>query len=62
MKSLRNYLHDLRIELLEETDYLKTKMLNEDFTESERYKLDLLESKLEVVREVINICITRRRY
>lgn len=58
-QTLRKYLLDKRIELYEEVNELKDILFTEDFTETDRIALDVAESKLNLVKEIIEICVNR---
>lgn len=58
-QTLRKYLLNKRIELYEEVDELKDILFTEDFTEADRIALDVAEAKLNLVKEIIEICVNR---
>lgn len=58
-QTLRKYLLDKRIELYEEVNDLKDILFTEDFTEADRIALDVAEAKLNLVKEIIEICVNR---
>lgn len=57
--TLRKYLFSKRVELYENVNILKDKILSEDFTERDRNELDVAEAELNLIKEIISICINR---
>lgn len=60
--TLRKYLLDKRIELYEEVDELKDKMLGNNFTERDTINLEVAEAQLNVIKDVITICANRNKF
>lgn len=57
--TLRKYLLDKRVELYEEVNTLKDKILSEDFNERDSHRLEIAEAELNLVKDIINICVNR---
>lgn len=60
--SLRKYLFDKRNELQEKLVEMYNYGENNVYSPDDFAKIDNLNSALEIVKDVINICINRRRY
>lgn len=60
--TLRKYLLDKRIELYETVDELKNKMLGNSFTERDTINLEVAESNLNLIKDIITICNNRNKY
>ena len=60
--TLRKYLLDKRIELYEIVDELKDKMISNNFTERDTINLEVAESQLNVIKDVITICNNRNKF
>lgn len=60
--SLKKYLHSKLVELYETVNELKDQMLNDDFTNRESILLEVNEAKLNLIKEIIEICNNRNRY
>ena len=60
--TLRKYLLDKRIELYETVDELKDKMLGNNFTEIDTINLEVAESQLNIIKDIITICNNRNKY
>lgn len=60
--TLRKYLLSKRVELYEEVNTLKDKYLSCNFYESDRIKLEVAEGKLNLIKEVIEICTDRDKF
>ena len=60
--TLRKYLLAKRVELYEEVNTLKSKVLSCDFNEADTIKLSVAEGKLNLIKEVIEICTDREKF
>lgn len=60
--TLRKYLLAKRVELYEEVNTLKNKVLSTDFNEADVRKLDVAEGKLNLIKEIIEICTDRDKF
>lgn len=60
--SLRKYLFDKRNELQEKLVEMYNYGDNNVYTPDDLAKIENLNSQLNIVKEVITLCITRRRY
>lgn len=60
--SLRKYLFDKRNELQEKLVEMYNYGEDNVYSPDDLAKIDNLNSALEIVKDVINICISRRRY
>ncbi len=61
-KTLKKFLTEKRIDLYEQVNFYKDKKLSDNFTETDTIKLESYESQLELVKEIINMCVARNRY
>lgn len=57
--TLRKFLLAKRVELYEQVNTLKDKLLSENFNEEDRHDLDIAEAELNLVKSVIEICVNR---
>lgn len=63
MKStLRTYLFDKRLALYDRVNVLKDRVLSETFTERDTINLEVAEAELAIIKEVLAICQSRRKY
>lgn len=60
--TLRKYLLAKRVELYEEVNTLKDKVLTDNFTERDTINLEVAEGKLNLVKEIIEICTDRDKF
>lgn len=60
--TLRKYLLGKRIELYEQIDELKDKILSNTFTEKDYTELEIAEAQLVIIKEIITICNNRNKY
>jgi len=60
--SLRKYLFDKRNELQEKLVEMYNYGDNHIYTSDDLAKIENLNSQLNIIKEVITLCITRRRY
>lgn len=60
--TLRKYLLAKRVELYEEVNTLKSKVLSCDFNEADTLKLEVAEGKLNLIKEIIEICTDRDKF
>lgn len=60
--SLKKFLHNRQIELQQTVIALQEKLLYDDFTETDRLNLDCVNSQLNLITEIVNICNNRNRY
>lgn len=60
--TLRKYLLAKRVELYEEVNTLKSKVLSCDFNEGDTIKLETAEGKLNLIKEIIEICTDRDKF
>ena len=61
-KTLKKFLTEMRINLYEQVNFYKDKKLSDNFTETDTIKLESYESQLNLVKEIINMCVARNRY
>lgn len=57
--TLRKFLLAKRVELYEKVNTLKDKILSEDFNERDTHDLEVAEAELNLVKDIINICVNR---
>ena len=57
--TLRKFLLAKRLELYEKVNTLKDKILSEDFNERDTHDLEVAEAELNLVKDIINICVNR---
>ena len=60
--TLRKYLLAKRVELYEEVNTLKDKVLSDNFTERDTINLEVAEGKLNLIKEIIEICTDREKF
>lgn len=60
--TLRKYLLAKRVELYEEVNTLKDKVLTGNFTERDTTNLEVAECKLNLIKEIIEICTDRDKF
>lgn len=60
--TLRKYLLAKRVELYEEVNTLKDKVLTDNFTERDTLNLEVAEGKLNLIKEIIEICTDRDKF
>ena len=60
--TLQKYLKETRLELLEEIDAIKDRIINEDFDDEDKLNLNRLQAELNSISTVIGICEDRGRY
>lgn len=60
--TLRKYLLAKRVELYEEVNTLKDKVLTGNFTERDTINLEVAEGRLNLIKEVIEICTEREKF
>lgn len=60
--TLRQYLFDKRIDLYETIDELKSKKIYDCATDDEMRNLEVAEAQLNIIKDVIDICVKRRKY
>lgn len=60
--TLRKYLLAKRVELYEEVNTLKDKVLTDNFTERDTINLEVAEGKLNLIKEIIEICTDRDKF
>lgn len=60
--TLRKYLLAKRVELYEEVNTLKDKVLSNNFTERDTINLEVADSKLNLIKEIIEICTDRDKF
>ena len=60
--TLRKYLLAKRVELYEEVNTLKDKILSNNFTERDCTNLEVAEGKLNLIKDVIEICTGRDKF
>ena len=60
--TLKKYLNETRLELLEEIDAIKDRIINEDFDDDDKLNLNRLQAELNSISTVIGICEDRGRY
>lgn len=61
-KTLKKFLTEKRIDLYEQVNFYKDKKLSDNFTETDTIKLESYESQLNLVKEIITMCVARNRY
>lgn len=57
--TLRKFLLAKRVELYEKVNTLKDKILSEDFNERDTNDLEVAEAELNLVKDIISICVNR---
>ena len=60
--TLRKYLLAKRVELYEEVNTLKDKVLSDNFIERDTINLEVAEGKLNLIKEIIEICTDRDKF
>lgn len=60
--SLKKYLLEKKIELLELINELQEKLLSDTFTERDSQTLEIANAELNCVVDIINICNMRNRF
>lgn len=60
--TLRKYLLAKRVELYEEVNTLKDKVLTDNFTERDTINLQVAEGRLNLIKEIIEICTDRDKF
>ena len=60
--TLRKYLLAKRVELYEEVNTLKDKVLTDNFTARDTTNLEAAEGKLNLIKEIIEICTDRDKF
>lgn len=60
--TLRKYLLAKRVELYEQVNTLKDKILSDDFNERDTINLEVAEGKLNLIKEIIEICTDRDKF
>ena len=60
--TLRKYLLAKRVELYEQVNTLKDKILSDDFTERDRINLEVADAELNLIKEIIEICTEREKF
>ena len=60
--TLRKYLLAKRVELYEQVNTLKDKLLSDNFTERDTINLEVAEGKLNLIKEIIEICTEREKF
>lgn len=60
--TLRKYLLAKRVELYEEVNTLKDKILTNNFNERDTINLEVSEGKLNLIKEIIEICTDRDKF
>ena len=60
--TLRKYLLAKRVELYEQVNTLKDKILSDNFTERDTINLEVAEGKLNLIKEIIEICTDREKF
>lgn len=60
--SLRKFIIGKRLELLEDINYYKTRVMNGDNTEDTKLKLAVAEGQLEIIKTITENCDNRKRY
>ena len=60
--TLRKYLLAKRVELYEQVNTLKDKLLSDNFTERDTINLEVAEGKLNLIKEIIEICTDREKF
>lgn len=60
--TLRKYLLAKRVELYEEVNTLKDKVLTDNFTARDTANLEAAEGKLNLIKEIIEICKDRDKF
>ena len=60
--TLRKYLLAKRVELYEQVNTLKDKLLSDNFTERDKINLEVAEGKLNLIKEIIEICTDREKF
>lgn len=59
---LKQFLNDTRLKLYEEIEEIRREQLNYGLDVNEELKLAIAEAKLDLVKQTIQICETRKRY
>ena len=57
--TLRKFLLAKRVELYEQVNTLKDKILSEDFNERDKHDLEIAEGELNLIKDIIRICVNR---
>lgn len=60
--TLRKYLFAKRVELYEEVNALKDKVLREGNNEVDKLNLNVSEEKLNLIKDIIKICTDRDKF
>lgn len=60
--TLRKYLLAKRVELYEEVNTLKDKVLSLNFNEGDTRNLEVANGKLNLIKEIIEICTEREKF
>lgn len=60
--TLRKYLLAKRVELYEEVNTLKDKVLSDNFTERDKINLEVADGRLNLIKEIIEICTDRDKF
>lgn len=60
--TLKKYLTAKRLELYEKVDELKTQMLNSRFNERAAINLEVSMAQLDIIKDIYEICDTRKRF
>lgn len=60
--TLRKYLLAKRVELYEQVNTLKDKILSDNFTERDTINLEVADGKLNLIKEIIEICTEREKF
>lgn len=60
--TLKKYLTAKRLELYEKVDELKTQMLNSRFNERVAINLEVSMAQLDIIKDIYEICDTRKRF
>lgn len=60
--TLKKYLTAKRLELYEKVDELKTQMLSSRFNERDAINLEVSMAQLDIIKDIYEICDTRKRF
>lgn len=60
--TLRKYLLAKRVELYEEVNTLKDRLLRENLNEADKLNLNVAEEKLNLIKDIIKICTDRDKF
>lgn len=60
--TLRKYLLAKRVELYEEVNTLKDRVLHENHNEVDKLNLNVAEEKLNLIKDIIKICTDRDKF